>query len=165
MTPGIALVTGAGARLGRAMALALAEDGWTVAVHYLSSKEGAEETCTMIRKAGGRAEPVLADLSDETARADLVVRAAHATGGPVSLLINSASAFDDDDFASHTREDWDRHIEPNLRAPIHLAQQLAAGLPAGTPGLVLNLIDQRVWKLNPLFFTYTLSKAALWQAT
>ena len=165
MTPGIAMVTGAGARLGRAMALALAEDGWTVGVHYLHSRDGADETCAMIRRAGGRAEPVMADLASETARADLLVRAAQALEGPVSLLFNSASAFDDDDMASHTRQDWDRHMEPNLRAPIHLAQQLAAGLPEGAKGLVINLIDQRVWKLNPQFFTYTLSKAALWQAT
>ena len=165
MTPGIALVTGAGARLGRAMALALGEDGWKVAVHYRSSGAGAEETCEAIRKAGGTAAPVPADLADETSRSDLVARAAEALGGSVSLLINSASSFDDDTLATHTREDWDRHMEPNLRAPVHLIQQLAAALPAGVPGAVVNLIDNRVWKLNPLFFTYTLSKAALWQAT
>ncbi|HPF24163.1 MAG TPA: SDR family oxidoreductase [Hyphomonas sp.] len=165
MTPGIALVTGAGARLGRAMALALGEDGWQVAVHYRTSKEGAEETCAMIRDAGGAAEPVSADLADEMARGDLVARAACALGGPVSLLINSASTFEDDALATHSRANWDFHMEPNLRAPIHLAQQMAGDLPDGTKGLVLNLIDQRVWKLNPTFFTYTLSKAALWQAT
>ena len=165
MTSGIALVTGAGARLGRAMALALGEDGWKVAVHYRSSGKDAEETCTLIRKAGGMAEPVEADLADEAARSDLVARAAKALGGPVSLLINSASSFDDDTLATHTRADWDRHMEPNLRAPIHLAQQLADALPPGQKGAVINLIDQRVLKLNPTFFTYTLSKAALWQAT
>lgn len=165
MTPGVALVTGAGARLGRAMALALGEDGWNVAVHYLNSKAGAEETCAMIRKSGAAAEPIAADLADESARSDLVARAADALGGPVSLLVNSASSFDHDTLATHSRADWDQHMEPNLRAPVHLAQQLAAGLPEGEKGAVINLIDQRVWKLNPTFFTYTLSKAALWQAT
>jgi len=165
MTPGAALVTGAGARLGRAMAVALGQDGWKVAVHYRSSKAGAEETCEMIRKAGGTAEPVDADLADEAARSDLVARAAGALGAPVSLLINSASTFQDDTLATHSRKGWDTHMEPNLRAPIHLAQQMADDLPEGGKGLVINLIDQRVLKLNPLFFTYTLSKAALWQAT
>jgi len=165
MTPGVALVTGAGARLGRAMAVALGQDGWKVAVHYRSSKEGAEETCEMIRKAGGIAEAVDADLADEAARDDLVARAAKALGAPVSLLINSASTFQDDTLATHSRKGWDAHMEPNLRAPIHLAQQMADDLPEGDRGLVINLIDQRVLKLNPLFFTYTLSKAALWQAT
>tara|TARA_R110002051_G_scaffold10868_2_gene40636 strand:+ start:9982 stop:10734 length:753 start_codon:yes stop_codon:yes gene_type:complete len=165
MTPGIALVTGAGARLGRAMALALGEDGWKVAVHYHSSSEGADETCERIRKAGGTAEPVQADLADEADRSGLVAGAAKALGGPVSLLINSASTFHDDTALTHSREDWDAHMEPNLRAPIHLAQQMASGLPDGEKGLVINMIDQRVWKLNPIFFTYTLSKAALWQAT
>ena len=165
MTPGIALVTGAGVRLGRAMACALGEDGWKVAVHYRTSKAGAAETCATIREAGGVAESVMADLADEAGRSDLVSRAAGALGGPVSLLINSASTFQDDDLQAHSREDWDFHMEPNLRAPIHLCQQMAAALPADRKGLVINLIDQRVWKLNPLFFTYTLSKAALWQAT
>ena len=165
MTPGVALVTGAGARIGRAMAVALGEDGWKVAVHYRSSKEGADETCGMIRQAGGAAEAVDADLADEAARSDLVARAAEALGAPVSLLINSASTFRDDTLATHSRKGWDAHMEPNLRAPIHLAQQMADDLPEGDKGLVINLIDQRVLKLNPLFFTYTLSKAALWQAT
>ncbi|MEO1966049.1 SDR family oxidoreductase [Hyphomonas sp.] len=165
MTPGIALVTGAGARLGRAMALALGEDGWKVAVHYHSSSEGADETCKLIRKAGGAAEAIEADLADEGARSGLIPGVADLLGGPVSLLINSASTFHDDTALTHSREDWDAHMEPNLRAPVHLAQLMASDLPDGQKGLVINMIDQRVWKLNPVFFTYTLSKAALWQAT
>ena len=165
MTPGIALVTGAGARLGRAMAVALGEDGWKVAVHYHSSPEGADETCDLIRKAGGTAEAIEADLADEKARSSLIPGVADLLGGPVSLLVNSASTFHDDTALTHSREDWDAHMEPNLRAPIHLAQLMASDLPEGEHGLVINMIDQRVWKLNPVFFTYTLSKAALWQAT
>jgi len=165
MTPGAALVTGAGARLGKAMAEALGQDGWAVAVHYRSSKDGAEATKAAIEAAGGRAALMQADLSNETETAGLLARASEALGQPVSLLVNSASVFADDGAAGHTREDWDTHFETNLRAPVHLAQQMANGLSARQKGLVVNLIDQRVWKLTPEFFTYTLSKAALWQAT
>jgi NAD(P)-dependent dehydrogenase (short-subunit alcohol dehydrogenase family) len=165
MKPGGALVTGAGARLGRAMAEALGADGWAVAIHYRGSKAGAEDAAATIRKAGGRAELVACDLADEATRAGLLAEAARKLGRPVTLLVNSASTFADDTATDHSRADWDHHFEPNLRAPIHLAQQLARALPAGEKGLVINLIDQRVWKLTPQFFTYTLSKAALWQAT
>ncbi|MBK8198396.1 MAG: SDR family oxidoreductase [Acidobacteria bacterium] len=165
MTPGGALVTGAGARLGKAMAEALGADGWNVAVHFRGSRTGAEETCAAIRQAGGKAQSINCDLSDENARSGLVAEAARLIGRPITLLVNSASTFADDTASDHSRADWDHHFEPNLRAPIHLAQQLARALPAGGKGLVVNLIDQRVWKLTPQFFTYTLSKSALWQAT
>lgn len=165
MTPKGALVTGAGGRLGRAMALALGADGWAVAVHYRGSAEGAQETAAQIRAAGGTAEIIACDLSDERQRASLLLQSVALLSRPVTLLVNSASTFSEDSAAGHTRDDWDHHFEPNLRAPVHLAQQLAANLPEGERGLVVNLIDQKVLKLNPLFFTYTLSKAALWQAT
>ncbi len=165
LSPGRALVTGAGARLGRAMAEALGARGWAVAVHYRTSDAGAKETADAIAAAGGRAELVQADLGDEAARAGLVAIAAKALGGPITLLVNSASTFIDDRALDHTRTDWDFHMEANLRAPVHLAQQVATALPRDEKGLVVNMIDQRVWKLNPQFFTYTLSKAALLQAT
>ncbi len=165
MTPGAAIVTGAGARLGRAMAEALGADGWAVCVHYRGSKDGAEATAATIRQAGGRAEILSCDLADETERNGYVARAAERLGQPITLLVNSASSFADDTARAHSRGDWDAHIEPNLRAPIHLAQQLANEIPKDEKGLVVNLIDQRVLRLTPQFFTYTLSKAALWQAT
>ena len=165
MTPGAALVTGAGARLGRVMAEALGRDGWRIAVHYNSSADGAEETAANIRAGGGDAAIVQADLSDEADTSTLLAHAAAAIGHPITLLINSASTFDDDRVADHTRDNWDRHMEPNLRAPIHLAQMFSRNLPVGQKGLIINMLDQRVWKLTPQFFTYTLSKAALWQAT
>lgn len=165
MRPGAALVTGAGARLGKAMAEALGADGWAVAVHFNRSAEGAEYTAAAIRATGARAVTVRADLSIEAETGTLVAQAADALGQPLTLLVNSASVFADDTATGHSRKDWDAHMEPNLRAPIHLAQQFAGQLPAGETGLVVNLIDQRVWKLTPEFFTYTLSKAALWQAT
>ncbi|MAN45669.1 MAG: SDR family oxidoreductase [Alphaproteobacteria bacterium] len=165
MKPGAALVTGAGKRLGRAMAEALGADGWHVIVHYNSSADGAEETAAAIREAGGEAITLQADLTDEAETGDLILRAAEKLGRPVTLLVNSASLFEDDTALTHTREGWDAHMNANLRAPVHLAQSLADALPKGESGLVINMLDQRVWKLTPQFFTYTLSKAALWQAT
>ena len=165
MKPGAALVTGAGARLGKAMAEALGEDGWAVAVHYNRSAKGAEQTAAMIHALGARAVTVQANLSDEAETSGLMRAAADALGQPVTLLVNCASTFADDSATEHSRADWDFHMEPNFRAPVHLAKAFAQDLPKGEKGLVVNLIDQRVWKLTPQFFTYTLSKAALWQAT
>ncbi len=163
--PRRALVTGAGARLGQAMAEALGAMGWSVAVHYRSSSAGAEKTAQTIRAAGGHAELVQADLSNEEQTATLVRAAQEALGGPLSLLINSASTFEDDTALDHTRQNWDFHMGPNLRAPVTLSQHFARALPEGEKGLIINMIDMRVLKLNPLFFSYTLSKSALWTAT
>ncbi|MBY9065551.1 SDR family oxidoreductase [Hyphomonas sp. WL0036] len=165
MTPKGALVTGAGTRLGRAMAEALGADGWTVAVHYRSSEGQAQAVVDAIRARGGRAEMFDCDLSEEAQRVSFWGRLNTFPGQPVTLLVNSASTFAEDSAGEHTRVDWDHHFEPNLRAPVHLAQLFAASLPDDERGLVVNLIDQRVLKLDPRFFTYTLSKAALWQAT
>lgn len=163
--PRIALVTGAGARLGQAMAIALGVDGWHVGIHYARSRAGAEETVRAIEAAGSKAVTVQADLANETETAQLMGKTIAALGAPVTLLVNSASTFFDDSAKAHSRADWDGHMEVNLRAPILLAQGFAQTLPAGMKGHIVNLIDQRVWKLNPQFFTYTLSKSALWSAT
>ncbi len=163
--PKRALVTGAGARLGKAMAEALGVDGWSVAVHYRGSKAGAEHTAETIRASGGLAELVQADLSIEEEVATLERAAHEALGGPLTLLVNSASTFTDDTAIEHTRANWDFHMGPNLRAPIVLAQHFARALPQDEAGLIVNMIDMRVRKLNPLFFSYTLSKSALWTAT
>ncbi len=165
MQPGRALVTGAGARLGKAMAIALGKAGWQVAVHYRSSSAGADDTVDQIRAAGGVAETVQADLSDETGTAGLVGKASAALGGPLTLLVNSASTFEPDSALEHDRTNWDHHFEANLRAPVHLAQRFAGQVADGEHALIVNMIDQRVLKLNPQFFTYTLSKSALWTAT
>ncbi len=160
-----ALVTGAGQRLGQAMAQVLGACGFSVAVHYNSSREGADATVQAIKAAGGRAVPVQADLADEESVAGLIARTTEALGGPPSLLVNNASTFVDDTALEHDRAGWDLHMDVNLRAPIALAQAFAKALPAEDRGLIVNMIDQRVWKLNPNFFTYTLSKSALWTAT
>ncbi|MEM8615639.1 MAG: SDR family oxidoreductase [Pseudomonadota bacterium] len=163
--PKRALVTGAGARLGQAMAIALAERGWSVAIHYRKSRQGAEATAAAIAKIGGRSALVQADLSSEEETATLERVAQEALGGPLTLLVNSASTFENDSALEHSRADWDFHMGPNLRAPVLLAQHFARSLPGDDAGLIVNMIDMRVLKLNPQFFTYTLSKAALWDAT
>ena len=163
--PGAALVTGAGARLGKAMAEGLGADGWDVAVHYSRSEAGATETVKAIELAGASAVTVQADLASEAETAQLITKASMALDQPITLLINSASTFFDDTAHAHTRDNWNTHMEVNLRAPILLAQSFANALPTGTKGNIINMIDQRVWKPNPQFFTYTLSKSALWNAT
>lgn len=167
----VALVTGAAHRLGRAMALYLAERGHDIAVHYNSSRDGAEAVVAEITAMGRRAVALPADLLDETQVETLVPRAVEALG-PVLTLINNASIFEYDRMGALTRASWDRHIESNLRAPVVLTQALAAQLPApaddGEPlaqGLVVNMLDQRVRKLTPEFMSYTVAKMGLWAFT
>ncbi|WP_439525829.1 SDR family oxidoreductase [Roseovarius mucosus] len=169
-----ALVTGAGKRLGRAMALELARQGHDVAVHYATSREAAESVADEIRALGREAVTLEADLLDEAQVIPLVARAAQALGGPLTTLINNASIFDYDNIQTATRLSWDRHMESNLRAPFVLTQQIAAQVPAPTmddydepvaQGLVINMIDQRVHKLTPEFMTYTIAKMGLWALT
>ena len=147
------------------MAEALGRDGWAVTVHYRNSSQGAEATANTIRASGGTAEIIQANLSDEEETATLMRAAQESLGGPLTLLVNSASTFHDDTALEHTRDNWDFHMGPNLRAPVLLAQHFARALPEDEAGLIVNMIDMRVLKLNPLFFTYTLSKSALWAAT
>ena len=158
------VITGAGKRIGRTLALSLAGQGHAIAVHYNRSTGEAEEVVGRIRKAGGRAAAIGADLADEDAVATLIARAAEAVG-PITTLINNASLFEQDDVWTATRDSWDAHMSVNLRAPFVLTQALAKALPKGANGNVVNIIDHRVWKLNPLFATYTLSKAGLWTLT
>jgi NAD(P)-dependent dehydrogenase (short-subunit alcohol dehydrogenase family) len=160
---GAALVTGAGRRIGQVLALEAARAGYDVAIHYRASAEEAEETARAVRDLGRRAGLVRADLANEDETRSLVAQAEPL--GPLTLLINNASAFEDDRVGGLSRATWDRHLETNLRAPIVLAEAMAAALPADRQGLVVNLIDQRVWRPNPQFFSYTLSKAGLWWAT
>jgi NAD(P)-dependent dehydrogenase (short-subunit alcohol dehydrogenase family) len=169
-----ALVTGAGVRIGRAMALYLAGRGFDVAVHYASSEGPAQAVAEEIASMGRRAVALQADLLDEAQVEPLVAQASEALGGPLTVLVNNASIFEYDRLETATRESWDRHFESNLRAPFVLTQRFADQVPepgrdaGGEPvaqGLVVNMIDQRVWKLTPEFTTYTLAKAGLWALT
>jgi NAD(P)-dependent dehydrogenase (short-subunit alcohol dehydrogenase family) len=158
------LVTGAAKRLGRAIALDLAQAGWNVAIHYNGSEAEAQSAADATRKSGVKAEILKADLSKEAETATLVSRAAAAIG-PLTALINSASLFENDDWQSATRKSWDDHIEVNLRAPLLLSQQFAQQLPGGQTGNIINLIDQRVLKPTPQFLSYSVSKAGLYWLT
>lgn len=169
-----ALVTGAGQRLGRAMALYLAGRGFDVAVHYASSADEAEAVAEEIRALGRIAVPLQADLLDEARTQALLPAAADALGGPVTCLVNNASIFEYDTIHSATRAGWDRHMESNLRAPFVLTQAMTdqgltadtddAGEPIAT-GLIVNMIDQRVRNLTPEFMSYTIAKMGLWAMT
>ena len=164
--PRAALVTGGAKRLGRAVCLALAEAGFDVAVHYGGSAAEAEGTAAAVRALGRGAVALRADLSREAEAAALVPGAAAALGGrPVGVLVNNASVFERDEWDDATRESWDRHVEPNLRAPFVLTQAFARALPDGAEGVVVNMLDQRVWSPTPHFLSYTLSKMGLWSLT
>jgi NAD(P)-dependent dehydrogenase (short-subunit alcohol dehydrogenase family) len=158
------LITGAGKRIGRQLALDLADDGWDVAVHCNRSAADGEEVAQIIRSTGRRACVVVGDLSDDNIAETLLAKTA-AGLGPLTALINSASMFEADEVGELTIERWQQQLDVNLRAPVMLAQAFARQLPAGEKGNIINLIDQRVWKLNPQFFSYTISKSGLWTAT
>jgi NAD(P)-dependent dehydrogenase (short-subunit alcohol dehydrogenase family) len=162
--PRAALVTGGAKRLGRAMALALAGAGFDVAVHYGSSEADAEATAADIRALGRRAIALRADLTVEGEVAALIP-AAQAALGPVGVLVNNASAFERDEWHDATRASWNLHLEPNLRAPFVLSQAMALALPPDREGVVVNMLDERVWSLTPHFVSYTVSKSALWTLT
>ena len=168
-----ALVTGAGKRLGRAMALYLAGRGHDVAVHYASSAEAAEAVAAEIRTMGRRAVTLQADLLDEGQTQGLIP-AAVAALGPLTVLVNNASIFEYDRIDTATRESWDRHIGSNLRAPYVLTQAFARQCPPAVPddqgeplaqGVIINMIDQRILKLTPEFSSYTIAKMGLWALT
>ncbi|MFZ1416259.1 MAG: SDR family oxidoreductase [Defluviicoccus sp.] len=160
----VALVTGAARRIGRAIALDLARAGWAVAVHHHTSAAAAEAVVAEITAGGGRACALACDLMREAETEALVRRAADALG-PITCLVNNASVFESDRPETASRASWDRAMEVNLRAPFVLIQALAAALPEGVEGNVVNILDQRVWHLTPLFTSYTVSKVGLWTLT
>lgn len=163
-TRGAALVTGAGRRIGRALALEAARAGFDVAVHYRTGRDDAQAVAAEVVALGQKAVILDAELADEAVTAALLGRAQD-TLGPVTLLVNSASTFEDDRLATVTRDSWDAHLGANLRAPVLLSQAFAAALPAEAEGLIVNIVDQRVLAPNPQFFSYSLSKAGLWWVT
>jgi NAD(P)-dependent dehydrogenase (short-subunit alcohol dehydrogenase family) len=159
-----ALITGAARRIGSAIALSLAYAGYDIAVHYRHSQSEAEALAAAIRAKGRRAVAVAADLSVEADVASLIPRVAAALSPP-TCLVNNASEFQFDTAQTMTDGTWTTHMATNLRTPVFLAQAFARGLPDGTNGNVINIIDQRVLKPTPEFFSYALSKAGLWTAT
>jgi NAD(P)-dependent dehydrogenase (short-subunit alcohol dehydrogenase family) len=174
MSGGAALVTGGARRIGAAMVRSLAARGLDVAIHCHSGREAADELAGEIREGGVRAAVVPADLLDRAETATLLPRAAQALGQPLTVLVNNASIFERDTIATATWESWDRHIGSNLRAPFELIQAFAAQAPgaardaSGEPlarACIVNMLDQRVLRLTPLFSTYTIAKMGLWALT
>lgn len=163
-SPRAVLITGAARRIGRALAIDLAEKGWTVAVHYHSSKADADGVVRAIVDRGGKAVAIDADLGDEAQVTKLIPRAVERIG-PVTCLVNNASLFENDTVQTVTAESWHAHMQVNLRAPFVLIQQFAKHCPKGAGGNVINMIDERVWNLTPYFMSYTISKVGLWTLT
>ncbi len=169
-----ALITGSAIRVGRAMALDLASSGWDVAIHYRGSSDDADATASDARAVGANVVTVKGDLLIEDDVATIVPCASEGLGGPLSLLINNASLFENDEIGSITRQSWDRAIESNLRAPVHLTQAFAEQAPKAVidansepvaQSVVINLIDQRVLKPTPMFASYFAAKSGLYAFT
>ncbi len=163
-SPKVALVTGAGRRLGRAIALGLAAAGWDVAVHYRHSEADAQETAEAIRALGRRAALLQCDLLDEAAVRALPGRVAGELGA-IGCVVNNASLFEYDSATGFSPALLATHMGANVAAPLLLAQALHAATPADVQAVVINLLDQKLYNLNPDFLSYTLSKAALHAAT
>lgn len=159
---GAALITGAGKRIGRTIALELARAGFDIAAHHGRSRDEAQSLVEDVKAFGHRAVAVGADLTVDDEVATLIPRAVAALG-PLTLLVNNASVFHDDRIDTLTPESWDQHLKTNLETPVRLAQMFARQAPDGA--LIVNILDQRVWKPTPQFFSYSISKAGLWFAT
>jgi NAD(P)-dependent dehydrogenase (short-subunit alcohol dehydrogenase family) len=160
----VALITGAAKRIGRALALDLAAHGWAIALHCRHSIDEAEHLAAALQAKGARAAVLKADLTDFAAVENLVPQCIAALGAP-TCLINNASMFVYDDVATLDPDVWHAQLAVNLKAPVFLAKAFAAALPPGTDGNVVNIVDQRVWKPTPRFFSYAISKSGLWNAT
>ena len=166
MTEGI-LITGAAKRIGRQLALDLAAAGHDIAIHCNTSRDAAAEVADDISAMGRKAVIVQGDLAQPDVPERLIAEAARGLGS-LTVLVNNASVFEPDDVGEITVDSWTEHLDTNLRAPVMLAQAFARQLPRGRNGNIINIIniiDQRVWKLNPRFFSYTMSKTGLWTAT
>lgn len=162
---GCALITGAVRRIGRAVAERLAREGFDIVLHASARSESdAQQLAVDIAAGGVRARVITADLAD-TVQAGALVQQATAMMGPMKLLINNASVFEPDSAETFDAAHFDRIMAVNLRAPVLISSAFAAALPASADGCIINILDQRVWRLNPRFFSYTLSKSALWTAT
>ncbi len=159
-----ALVTGGSARVGRAICEGLAKVGYAIAVHYNSSSTEADALVKELRGQSIDAVSLQADLSN-TKDTSSLIDLAKSELGPLGILVNNASLFEEDSFDIHNEDLWDKHFAVHVKAPALLTSVFAQQVSEGEQGLVVNIIDERVWKLTPNFASYTLSKSALWTAT
>ncbi|MEO8164457.1 MAG: SDR family oxidoreductase [Betaproteobacteria bacterium] len=160
----VALVTGAGKRIGRAIALGLATEGWDLALHYHRSQAEADSLAMEIGALGVKAVPVRCDLGNAEQVCGLIAEVERELGSP-TCLVNNAALFEYDDLASLEPQQWRRHLDVNLLAPLLLAKAFAARIAEGTTGCIVNLLDQKVFNLNPDFLSYTIAKVGLEGAT
>lgn len=158
------LITGSAQRIGRAIALDLAAQGWRIGLHCNSSKTSAEELAAEIDKLGVACAVLSADLTDLDAVERLVPDCVAALGPP-TCLVNNAATFHEDELVTLNAETWDDQLSVNLKAPVFLSRQFALHLPRDNQGNIVNIIDQRVWRPTPELFSYAVSKAGLWSAT
>jgi NAD(P)-dependent dehydrogenase (short-subunit alcohol dehydrogenase family) len=160
----IVLITGAARRIGRVLALDLAARGWRIGLHCRTSIDEGERLATEIRTLGGTAAVLTADLA-VAAEVERLIPDCAAALGPPSCLVNNAAMFTYDRIDTLDPAVWDAQLAVNLRAPVLLAKAFAAHLPTGENGNIINMIDQRIWKPTPHFFSYAASKAGLWGVT
>jgi len=160
------LITGAATRIGEVLARGLAADGWHVVIHYHNSKDAAAKLANEIGQSSDiKATIVQADLTNRGDVETLIENAAQAIGTPLTALINNASTYKPDTASAYSQDDFDNHLAVNLKAPLRLAHQFAGQLPDGETGCIINMIDQRVLRPTPNFFSYGVSKSALFAAT
>lgn len=158
------LITGSARRIGRAIALDLANNGWNIIVHYKKSKKDAIELCEKIKKNGSKSFVIYGNLSKDQDVKNIIKRVKKEFGY-ITCLINNASEFDNDNINNMTKKSWERHMQVNFYAPILLSQKFKQQLPSKVKGNIINIVDQKVTKLTPKFLSYTLSKSGLWTAT
>lgn len=156
------LITGAGTRLGKAMAMGLAQDGWRIVVHYNRSRAQAE---ALVKTLPSPSVAIGGNLAVPQERDTLIKRARDKLGQPLGALLNNASTYAPDSAHDFTSAVFDHHFEINLKAVLLLSRDFAAALPKAENGAIIHMIDQRVLRPHPDFFTYHLSKAALYTAT
>jgi NAD(P)-dependent dehydrogenase (short-subunit alcohol dehydrogenase family) len=162
--PATVLITGAAQRIGRTLALTFATSGWRVGLHCRRSRREAEQLAGEIVGKGGAAAVLQADLAD-AGEVETLIPACTAALGTPTCLVNNASTFIYDTVASLDPKVWDTQLAVNVKAPVFLSQAFAAALPEGETGNIVNIVDQRVWKPTPNFFSYAASKMALWSVT